>query len=514
VYRLRHVPILVKLAGLAVAALIGVIAVGTARVVEIEPHELAARKVKVRSLVETAHSTINGYYQRSTSGELTTEQAKAGAAAAVKAMRYGSGDYFWINDMGPTMVMHPTKPELDGKDLSKNADPNGKLLFVEFVRVVRERDAGFVDYQWPKPGNPDPVDKLSYVAGFEPWGWVVGTGIYIDDVHSAAAAQQRTVLFQTGGVIAVVLLVLALVSINISRPVRRITRATRQLADGDLAVNLPEPGPDELGQMSGALGVLRDSLERNRTLAAEHDRLQAEAEAEKRRTAEEVAERLSETVDSVVRRLGESVVAMRAGASDLNSTTGSLVGTVRDIAHLAQESTVTAQRAATETTSASGTVNGLTSAAETIGGVVEVIRQVAAQTNLLALNATIEAARAGEVGKGFAVVANEVKELAQQSSRATDDIAREVEAIQLTSQEAAAVIDRMAATVRELGTGTHQVAIAITGESTEGPASVRRSAEETGHVAQRVDRLSADLAAEADRLRDEFGDLLARLRAG
>ncbi|GGS96428.1 chemotaxis protein [Planobispora rosea] len=509
---LRNTPILAKLAVLATVAVIGILTMGAIRFADIEPTELAARKTKVQNLVETAHSVVAGYHAQAEKGVLTTEQAQAAALAAVRAMRYGDGDYFWINDMGPKMVMHPIKPELDGKDLSANADPDGKLLFVEFVKVVRAQGTGFVEYQWPKPDAREPVAKLSYVAGFEPWGWVIGTGIYIDDMQATVLDKERGTVVQTAVVVGAVLVVLVVIGLSISRPVRAMTAATRRLADGDLQVALPPASRDEIGRMAGALGVLRDGLAGKQALEREHEELRARAEEDRRRSADVLAARLDETVSTVIARLDDAVLAMRDGAGELAATTGGLADTVREISDLAGHSTQTAAQAAAETDSASGTVNGLTTAAETIGGVVEVIRRVAAQTNLLALNATIEAARAGDIGKGFAVVANEVKELAQQSSQATDEIAREVEAIQNTSQGAAEVIDRMANAVRSLGTSTEEVATAIAGGGDAEGVSVRRSAEATGRVAARIANLSEDLAAEAGRLRTEFSHLLTEMR--
>ena len=118
--------------------------------------------------------------------------------------------------MRPVMVMHPVKPELDGKDLSAIADPAGKKLFVEFVDTVKSSGAGFVAYQWPKPGAEQPVPKISYVKGFAPWGWVIGSGIYIDDV----AAEFRRSAIQTGGIFALIMLV---VGVTAAFVIRRVT---------------------------------------------------------------------------------------------------------------------------------------------------------------------------------------------------------------------------------------------------------------------------------------------------
>ncbi|HEY8534264.1 MAG TPA: methyl-accepting chemotaxis protein [Micromonospora sp.] len=513
--RWRNVGIFVKLGVLAGVAIVGLVGMGIAQVAAVAPAELDSRKAKIRALVESAVTAVSAFHQDAQAGVMSMEEAQTRALEALRSMRYGDNDYFFVNDMHPRMVMHPMMPELDGQDLSDYADPNGKLLFVEFVKTVSKNGAGYVDYQWPKPGHREPVDKLTYVAGFQPWGWVIGTGIYIDDMHAAIADKQRELLLQISAIIAGVAVVLVVVGLSITRPIRMITQATRRLADGDVNVSLPTAGRDAIGQMCEALSVLRDGMVEREALAKDRDRMRAQAEAERKRAANEIADRLEVTVTAVARRLDEAVDAMQRGAEELSVTTNHLVDAVREISAQAEESTEVAGRAAAEASDASGTVNGLTTAAETIGGVVEVIRKVAEQTNLLALNATIEAARAGELGKGFAVVADEVKQLAQQSSRATDDIAREIESIQTTSQEAARVIDRMAGTVKRLGDSTQEVAFAIAGrEGDASGGSVRSAAEATGQVAERIQQLSHDLSAAADRLRNEFSVLLNHLRGG
>ena len=100
----------------------------------------------------------------------------------IKELRYNEKEYFWINDINLKMIMHPINPKLDNQDLSEKKDPNGKFLFKEMVNIVNKNDAGYVDYMWPGPGEEKPVPKISYVKGFKPWGWVIGTGVYVDDV--------------------------------------------------------------------------------------------------------------------------------------------------------------------------------------------------------------------------------------------------------------------------------------------------------------------------------------------
>ena len=142
--------------------------------------------------MKNALSIVESEYAASQSGQLSVEAAQADAQHALAAMRYGDGDYFWINDMQPRMIMHPLKPEMNGRDLSDYKDPTGKKLFVEMAQVAQASGSGFVSYEWPKPGKDAPQPKLSYVAEFKPWGWVIGTGVYVDDLNELFFTQLKT----------------------------------------------------------------------------------------------------------------------------------------------------------------------------------------------------------------------------------------------------------------------------------------------------------------------------------
>jgi methyl-accepting chemotaxis protein len=147
---------------------------------------LSEKMQKTKNLVEVPYSVIEGQYQLETAGKITRIEAQRAAIAAIRTMRYEGNNYFWINDEHPTMIMHPMKPELNGTDLTFLKDPSGKAVFVEFVKAAQAPDGGYVYYLWPKPGKERPVAKLSFVKRFAPWNWVIGTGIYIDDVDSAS----------------------------------------------------------------------------------------------------------------------------------------------------------------------------------------------------------------------------------------------------------------------------------------------------------------------------------------
>ena len=129
-----------------------------------------------------AHALVSHHHARAQKGLVSTEQAQADALAALQTLRYSGNEYFWVNGMKLHMLMHPIKPDLNGRDISQIKDPNGKQLIVAMIQVVEADGHGFVPYQWPKPGSQAPVDKISFVKGFAPWGWVIGSGVYVDTV--------------------------------------------------------------------------------------------------------------------------------------------------------------------------------------------------------------------------------------------------------------------------------------------------------------------------------------------
>ena len=145
-----------------------------------------ARMDATRQHVEIAHGLVAWAHAQEAAGQLPPGQGRATALRVLAGLRYDGNEYFWVNDLQPRVVMHPIKPELDGKDVSDMKDPNGLALFKAFVATVQKQGKGFVAYQWPKPGHDEPVDKVSYVMGFEPWGWVIGTGVYVGDLRQAA----------------------------------------------------------------------------------------------------------------------------------------------------------------------------------------------------------------------------------------------------------------------------------------------------------------------------------------
>lgn len=270
---------LFMLVGLAVVILISAMAIS---LMQSYSAVEAERKSALAAMNANAISLLKAAYDQEKSGKLTREQAQAEAKRVIGAMRYDNGSgYFWINDMHPRMVLHPIKPELNGADLTQNKDPNGKFLFVEFVKTVKAGGQGYVDYDWPKPGADKPVGKYSHVVGFEPWGWIVGTGVYVDDLQ--ALFLKKAIRFSI--VCGVGLLVLAAAAYVIVRGITKPINAMRQvlgrMAQGEANVAV------EIGTASRELNEMAHSIEVLRTAVNERTELQARDAEQQRAIAQD-----------------------------------------------------------------------------------------------------------------------------------------------------------------------------------------------------------------------------------
>ncbi len=179
---LRKFPISKRLWLIPVVAILMLFILGMLMIQQVRSDLYKGKQEMTRHVVETAAGIFDHYRQLETSGTMSTAEAQQAAIKQIRALRYDGQDYFWINDLGPVMIMHPMQPKLEGQNLSQVKDPTGKALFNEMVAVARRDGAGAVDYMWAKPGEADPVPKISYVQLFQPWGWIIGSGIYVDDV--------------------------------------------------------------------------------------------------------------------------------------------------------------------------------------------------------------------------------------------------------------------------------------------------------------------------------------------
>ncbi len=550
---------LLMMVGLSVLGIAAVAGVGLSA---LWSNLLDDRKAKLQDVALLARQAIDLNYQASQKAGLSEAETLERGKTLLRSFRFGKekADYLYAFSPQGVLQVNPN-PKVEGTNLYDKPDPDG-VYFIREQIALAANGGGIMRYRFARPTGGDPVPKMSYVTEFKPYGWIIGAGIYIDDVYAIFWAQALQVGMLVGLALVLVGGMFFLIGRSIVNPINAMTAAMRKIADGETSTAIPaQERRDEVGAMAQSVQIFKDNMIEATRLRGKQDVLKTEADAERKLLLRRMADDFESGVRASLDTLAGAATEMQATSKSMSATAGEashqattvavvaeqasanvqtvaaateeLSSSVSEIGRQVTESTQIAGQAVAEANRTNVTVQGLSAAAQKIGDVVKLISDIASQTNLLALNATIEAARAGEAGRGFAVVANEVKSLASQTAKATDEISAQVSAMQGATADAVQAIESIGRTISAIneiasaisvavdqqGAATREIARSVqeaaqgTGQVSSNISGVNQSADKTGAAAGKVLSSAEQLSGQAATLRADVDRFLANIRA-
>jgi methyl-accepting chemotaxis protein len=465
------------------------------------------RKILIASAGEMALSVAKEYGALASSGALTQDEAKKQAMARIRALRYGDSGYLLIFD-DKQVLMHPIKPELVGKPVDATKDIEGRFVYLDALKAIQGEGRGYTHFVWPKPGAKESEPKIAFNVQYQPWNWVIMTGLYVDDVDAAFKRSVVTSVILLGVIGLVLTAVVLAVVRNIERAVggepEAAAEAARRIAAGDLSVDVAIRAGDERSLMfamkrmrdalAGIVGQVRAGTD---TIATASCQIAAGNQDLSSRT-EEQASSLEETASSM---------------EELTSTVKQSADNARQANALAQSASQVAGRGGEVVTQVVDTMASINESSKKIVDIIGVIDGIAFQTNILALNAAVEAARAGEQGRGFAVVATEVRNLAQRSAAAAKEIKALISDSVAKVDDGARLVDQAGATMKDIVESVERVTTIIgeimvaTQEQTVGIEQINQAISQMDQVTQQNASLVEEAAAASETMQHQAAQL-------